>query len=122
MLWPSSAVVFRRVFDWALSRLQLAELRFTPAGLRAGGTTHLFRTGMPLSTVKYRGGWAADRTLAAYVQEGMAAMVWNSLPSESAQALAATARKNSDLLLHAPHLAWPLLFKRRERTRTLKRS
>jgi hypothetical protein len=119
VIWPSSAVVFRRLFDWGLDILHLGHIKYTPASLRPGGTTHLFKCGVPLSTIKYRGGWAADRTLGCYVQEGMAALVWNSLPMEVSDALRAAAAADQDLLTAPPHVPWQSVFVRRRRSSRL---
>jgi len=50
-----------------------------PASLRAGGSTHLFRTTHDLSLVRWRGRWDEMRSLEHYVQELGAAEMLSTL-------------------------------------------
>ncbi len=117
LLWPSSPVMFRRVFDWGLAGLSLPHHKFTPACLRAGGATQYFSTGMEISALKYRGGWAAERSVACYVQEAMACLVWNQLPAHVSQNLAQSVSADRVRLDLPPQCPWPCVFKRRLRLR-----
>ena len=70
------------VFDAGYARLRCLHRRacarlglpgFTLGGLRAGGATTMFMRTRNMAWVKYHGRWAAERTLAHYIQEASAA-------------------------------------------------
>jgi hypothetical protein len=58
----------------ALEALGLATIGFTPGGLRAGGTTHLFILGTEVARLRILGRWKVMATLDHYVQEAAATL------------------------------------------------
>jgi integrase len=109
-LWGSSAAAFRKLWNWSLETLELDGMHFTPGCLRPGGTTHQFRSGVPIQTLKYHGGWCSDRSLACYVQEAMAALVWHGVQPSVAQAIHAKSAQGAPVLDSAPSVPWPSLL------------
>ena len=89
LLWGAGANTFSRLLASALSALRLENLRITAASLRAGGATHLLTINVPITTIKFYGGWSNDRTMAAYLQEAEgAAALLDVCPQAAAQLLA----------------------------------
>ena len=105
-LWPYSTQQFRKIWDWALEALGLGDFGFTPACLRAGGATAAFRAGLPVSSLKFRGGWASEKSLSCYVQEAMTSLIWNSLDDTSTLRLEKSVADDQQLLLSAPPRPW----------------
>ena len=83
-LWNFPTARLRTMMIWALQRLELSHLSLTPAGLRAGGATHLFIHGWSVDQLRFRGRWVSVRSLEAYIQEAMSLLVMSQLaPSEA---------------------------------------
>ncbi len=121
-LWPGSAASFRQVWNWGLAQLQLTTLQLTPGCLRPGGATHLFRTGTPVASIKYRGSWASEKSLSVYIQEAMASFVWQFVPESVQRELADKIERDSLLLVTAPPVPWRSLYQRRPPAPPPKRS
>jgi hypothetical protein len=80
-LYPGSAGVYRRRWDYVLKALGVPkELSVTPGSLRGGGAVAAFRSGTPLSEVQWRMRLLRQTTLSYYLQETTAASVLPSLP------------------------------------------
>ena len=118
-LWPSSPSVFRATFQTLVKRGGLTGHRFTPAGLRAGGATHLVAMGMDLSRVQFLGRWRAHQTMAIYVQEATAELVLMQISGPMSQCISAVLQEAADSLLQPPRLPWGAFFSRRRQWRTL---
>ena len=58
----------------ALEALELSSSGFTPGGLRAGGTTFLFISGVEVARIRIMGRWKVMETLDHYVQEATASL------------------------------------------------
>ena len=58
----------------ALDDRGLATASFTPGGLRAGGTTHMFIFGTEVARLRMLGRWKIMETFDHYVQEAAAAL------------------------------------------------
>ena len=58
----------------ALEALDLSSSGFTPGGLRAGGTTYLFISGIDVTRIRMMGRWKVMETLDHYVQEATASL------------------------------------------------
>ncbi len=72
-LWPFSRDRLAKCLKTALLFFDLQSAGYTLGSLRAGGATHLLETGHPVDSIKFSGGWAAERTLAHYLQEAESA-------------------------------------------------
>ena len=71
---PGGTLAFRRHMRVALEALELSSSGFTPGGLRAGGTTYLFISGVEVARIRIMGRWKVMETLDHYVQEAAAAL------------------------------------------------
>ena len=80
-LFPYSYGTLLRRWKQVLLALGLP-LLWTPAGLRAGGATWLYRSGTPIDYIRLRGRWRAPSSLERYVQEAAAFAVMQQLPAE----------------------------------------
>ncbi len=109
-VWPGSALRFRHYWNWALNALNLLQVGFTPAGLRGGGATDLLMNGIDIAHIKYRGGWASEKSLAVYLQEGVATQIWHSIKPDVAARLQDNLARDALLLTRAPTKPWPSLF------------
>ena len=67
---------------------QTTHLKYTPAGLRAGGATQKFLDGLPLDQLKFAGGWTSVKTLEHYVQEAAAFRAYANISSSTANLIA----------------------------------
>ena len=74
-LFHGGTAKFRRLFKLALKALSIP-LKLTPAGLRAGGATAKFASGLfDIGKLKFRGRWASMHTLEHYLQEATAELI-----------------------------------------------
>ncbi len=78
-LWPFSRERLARCLKTSLRFFDLQDVGYTLGSLRAGGATHLLEAGYPVDMIKFAGGWAAERTLAHYLQEAESAATLLSL-------------------------------------------
>ena len=74
-LWPHTAWRFRCCLAQASEFFGLSRMRLTAGSLRAGGATHLLEQGSPVSSIRFAGGWASEKSLASYLQEAESASV-----------------------------------------------
>ena len=56
---------------------------WTPSSLRAGGTTHFYRSGAHLEWIRLRGRWRVSTSLEHYVQEAVAWLLQNQLSEKT---------------------------------------
>ncbi len=113
-LWPHEPKLFRAIWDWGLEALGVSDMGFTPGCLRPGGTTALFRSGMPVSSLRFRGGWSSEQTLSSYVQEAMACMIWNALDKQTSELIRAGVARDSVMLASAPPRPWLEIYPQRQ--------
>merc|ERR1712216_610964 len=66
--------------------LDLEHLHITPSSMRAGGTTFLFESGMPVGNIRYAGRWSSESSMAAYIQEVESSMVLMNIPASTLSA------------------------------------
>ena len=80
-----------------------------PAGLRAGGATHLFLHTQDVALVKWRGRWTSDRTLEHYLQEMGAAGMLAELTEATRLTIAEYASQTKPLLelITSSTRTWP---------------
>ncbi len=82
-LLPYGAWGFRQRWDEILDELGLTRGHahgLVPAGLRAGGATHLFLATQDVGLVKWGSRWVSDRTLEHHLQEMGTASMLSTLP------------------------------------------
>ena len=77
---------------------------FVPAGLRAGGTTHLVLHGAEIGRVQFLGRWRATQTLQSYIQEAMSALVWHRFPMHTKALIQTIVIEGSGVLRFPPTL------------------
>ena len=77
--FPYSFGTFLRRWQQTLTALGLP-LLWTPAGLRAGAATWLYRLGTPIDYIRLRGRWRAPSSLERYIQEAAAFAVMQQPP------------------------------------------
>ena len=111
-LFHGGTAKFRRLFHTAVKALHLESLRLSPAGLRAGGATHLFTSGrMDVSRIKYRGRWASLSTLEHYIQEASAQLALMRLDSWTVDRLLKI-RAAGSVFESPPERGWQAYFTR----------
>jgi hypothetical protein len=62
-----------------VKELNLSEYHFTPGSFRAGGATLWASMGVDIARLRFWGRWAAEASVAHYVQEASAYMIINQL-------------------------------------------
>ena len=92
---------------------------FTVASLRAGRATDLFREVRDVSALRFLGRWKNARSLEAYVQEAMAALV--SIDLEDCEPLVLALRALEPTFEHPPKQHWSGLFSRKRQYAALLR-
>ena len=93
---------FRQLLQLINDRLDLSCCKFSPASLRAGGTTHYYLSGVGPDVLQFWGRWASARSMRSYIQEATAQLVWSSLAPLQQAALEARARKYEAVLKRTP--------------------
>ena len=76
-LWPGSHTQLVAFWREVCSGLGLANIHFTLGSFRPGGTTFFYIEGKEIAYIKHLGRWASESSMACYVQESMAALVWS---------------------------------------------
>ena len=104
-LVPFTLRDLEKFFKETLVRFGLRPNQFTPAGLRAGGTTHAYLCGSNVEQLMWRGRWEALTSLRHYLQEATATLAIGQLPRETVQQLLTTAEALRGVLI-ALTLAW----------------
>ena len=99
-MWPFPRELFVKLFKQGLVYLELDRVGFSLGSFRAGGATALLEDGMPISQIKYCGGWSADKTLSSYLQEAESALTLINLSPAAAARL-------ERLLVQLAHLDAP---------------
>ena len=97
------AAEFRKKWNAIMMELGIVPTRdhgLTPAGLRAGGATHLFTATQDIALVKWRGRWQADRTLEHYLQELGSCSMLAAVPFNIRSKILALAEQTGVLLEH----------------------
>ena len=83
-LFPGSASVFRRRWDFLLRALCVpVACKLTPGGLRGGGAVHAFRQGLSIPDLLWKMRIQHASTLEAYLQEVTAITALKQLPDEA---------------------------------------
>ena len=83
-LYPSSASSFRRRWDRIAATLEIPDgAKLTPGSLRAGGTVHLYHSGIHIMDLMWRLRLKHQATLESYLQETGASGIYASLPSQT---------------------------------------
>ena len=112
-IWPRSYAAFGTAIKSVLAEMGLASCGLTAGSLRPGGTTYYHIMGKHISDLKYLGRWRSETSLAIYIQEAMAYLVWIDI-SHAGQLLLKRLSEASVHILRAPPIApWPTLFSRR---------
>jgi hypothetical protein len=85
-LFPGSASVFRRRWDFLLRALSIpASCKLTPGGLRGGGAVHAFRQGLSIPDLLWKMRIQHAATLEAYLQEVTAITALTQMPDVARQ-------------------------------------
>ena len=74
IFFPGGTMALRKYMSACTEALGLASSGFTPGGLRAGGTTFLFVSGVEVARIRIMGRWKVMETLDHYIQEASAAL------------------------------------------------
>lgn len=78
-IWNGSSREFSDKFRQMMKELGLSGLGFTPGSLRAGGATMFFNRNTPISSLRFMGRWAAEKSLEHYIQLAMSTQIMNRL-------------------------------------------
>jgi len=87
LLWPYGRARFAAMLCYILGILGLSDVGITPASFRPGGCTYYHMCGVSIADLKYRGRWAHEGSMAVYMQEAMATLVWSDLPDSLAASI-----------------------------------
>ena len=79
-LLPYTDATARSRFAKILERIGIPGHLYSWASLRAGGATFDYLMGTPVAAIKFRGRWAAEKTLEHYIQECAGALDISALP------------------------------------------
>ena len=80
-LYPGSPAMFRRRWDFLLSKLEVPHSKgFIPSGVRGGGCVHSFQSGTSLSDLMWKMRIRHTDTLQHYLQEAAAIVSLADLP------------------------------------------
>ena len=109
-LWPSTPGRFRALFKEVMLLLGAGGCGFSVASLRAGRATDIFREVRDVNALKFLGRWKSIRSLEAYIQETMAAMV--AIDLAPAVPMVAVLSKLAPLLASPPERPWEACFSR----------
>ncbi len=110
-LFPGSLATFRSLFRSACCALEIADLKLSPASLRAGGATHLFVGGMETSRLRILGRWKGLESLDHYVQIAASALTLIQTSPEVLEVLSQV-RDHSDVFKLPPDAPWSVFFSR----------
>ena len=110
-IFPGGTLAFRRYMNMALEALDLSSAGFTPGGLRAGGTTFLFISGVEVARIRILGRWKIMETLDHYVQEASAALALIRLPQSVIRSLTRL-KVGASGFATPPDFSWECFFQR----------
>eukprot|EP00438_Fugacium_kawagutii_P028079 Skav223928 [mRNA] locus=scaffold2593:382825:387213:+ [translate_table: standard] len=88
--WKSTANKFRHMFKQICVSLHIAQLRLSPASLRAGGATSLIDEGWETNRIRFLGRWSHLKSLEHYLQVARIASCCCCLPSLELESLLKT--------------------------------
>ncbi len=94
-VWPFSQEDYSHQVALSVNRCQLGHLDIVPYSFRHAGASHDFARGVPLSTIKARGRWKADVSVARYAKPARAQQSAHQLDSNLSEFVIA----NKPLLL-----------------------
>ena len=121
-LWPSTSVQLRHVFSMVLSRMGLQNLRLLPGSLRPGGVTELVLRGVDIHRIKFMARWKNEQSLASYIQEAVAQLVWLSLDQSQRDSISDIVAQSLWAWSSAPSAPWLQFFGRARQWRAPLRS
>ena len=101
-LWEYSPSEFRRMFKQVTVSLSIAECKYSPASLRAGGATYLYDEYNDIGKLRLAGRWANTQSLEHYVQLGKSQQLLQRM-SARAQKKIKTLLQTGSFLLSLPH-------------------
>ena len=116
-VFPGGTLRFRRYMATALEALNLQSAGFTPGGLRAGGTTHLFVLGTEVARLRILGRWKVMETLDHYVQEAAAALALIRIEERVLRRLSRLKVAGSRFA-RPPQYAWQAFFSREKQSKS----
>ena len=111
-LWPSSQHAFNIYFTAVLSRLELGRFNMRAGSIRPGGATEFFMRHQNVAFLKYQGRWKSDSSLAVYIQEAMAHLVWVDLSAAEQSRLEHLAWEGRQAWRSPPVDSWSGFFSR----------
>ena len=97
-LWPSTPSRFRLMFRELCEKLGIANLKLSPASLRAGGATWMLDMGIEISKIRFAGRWSNLRSLEHYLQLARSTQISLSLSPHSVSLIKSLLMKYSFML------------------------
>ena len=104
-LWPHSGAEFRRLFKHVGKKLLGGNHSFTPASLRAGGTTLMFDLVGDINRLRLMGRWSSAQSLEHYVQTAKAQQILLTIRPRGVRTLSQLVSHGHFLLSLPAHLA-----------------
>ena len=121
-LWPGTQASLSELWNFTMSCLGIALVGFTLAGLRPGGTTSMYIAGKELAYIKYAGRWSNEASMACYVQEAMAALVWSKISPALEGQLIRWSSASDFAWTGPPQLPWMAFMDRKRQLRLISKS
>ena len=105
-LWTGTGNLFRSMFAALMEEASLTILKYSPASLRSGGATDMFRSGITIERLKFLGRWKSLNTLVACIQEGVGYLNWSLLPLVTQAELLQRITRYQSVLDFPPRRPW----------------
>ena len=102
-LLPYTEHTARKRVQQVCQALGLPHNLYAWSSLRAGGASFEYLNGMPLSALKFRGRWSAERSLDHFVQECVTFLDMAGLSLDTKQRIQRVARCSQALLMEYAH-------------------
>jgi len=119
-LFPGTHSDLVEIWDLTLAALGLTSVRFTLGSLRPGGSTWYYIHGKEIAYIKHLGRWASETSMACYIQEAMASLVWTKVDSSCESLLNQYISASEFAWIAPPSVPWPKLFSRERQWRLLR--
>eukprot|EP00435_Cladocopium_sp_Y103_P023661 s147_g5.t1 len=97
-LWPYSHAEFRRLFRLTCQSLLIQPSVYSPASLRAGGSTYYFDETLDAGRLRLMGRWSSLQTVEHYVQVGKSQQLLQTMSAQSIRRVKTMLREGNFLL------------------------
>ena len=121
-LWPGSHSQLVASWKEVIAGLGLGNINFTLGSFRPGGTTYYYICGKEIAYIKHLGRWASESSMACYVQESMAALVWSKVEPSVEISLIDWVEASGFVWSAPPTVPWQKVFSRSRQLSSIRQS